>query len=112
MNLRDVVELWGITGPSPGEDDRGNELPAPTGKMATCAAHVYYSTAGVDFTGSYGRLVAVEKLRAVILDTGVDLTAVTSWVVWQGEQYRVDGVLERVARGKTHHLTLELSART
>lgn len=112
MQLRDEIELWGETGPSPGEDDRGNELPAPVGKIATCPAHVYYSTAAVNFSSDYGRLVAEEKLRAVIKDPGADLEAVSSWIVWRGEEYRVDGVLDRSARGKTHHLTLELSQRS
>ncbi|MFC5337522.1 hypothetical protein [Leucobacter denitrificans] len=112
MQLRDEIELWGETGPSPGYDDRGNELPAPVGKIATIPAHVYYSTAGVNFESGYGRLVAVEQLRAVVSDPGTDLQAVSSWIVWRGEEYRVDGVLDRSARGKTHHLTIELSQRT
>ena len=109
MNLRDKIELWGETGPSPGDDPKGNELPAPVGKLATVPAHVYYSTAGVDFNND--RLAAVEKLRAVISDPGVNLQAVSSWIVWRGEEYRVDGVLGRSGSGKTHHLTIELSAR-
>lgn len=112
MQLRDQVELWGPTGASGGTDAHGNPLPPPTGKLATVPAHVYYSTAGVNFSNNAGRLVAVEQLRAVIGPTSVDLQADVHWIVWRGDEYRLDGVLDRSARGKTHHLTFELSRRT
>lgn len=112
MQLRDQVELWGPTGASGGEDAHGNPLPPPTGKLATVPAQVYYSTAGLNFNDGYGRMVAVEQLRAIINPTTVDLQADVHWVVWRGDEYRIDGVLDRSARGSTHHMTLELSVRT
>lgn len=109
MQLRDEVELWGPTGEPGGIDDHGNPLPPPTGLLETCAAQVYYSTAALNFSDGYGRMVAVEQLRAVIGPPGIDLDADVHWIVWRGDEYRLDGVLDRSARGKTHHLTLNLT---
>ena len=109
MQLRDSVQLWGPTGESPGVDPGNNPLPPPMGLIVTVPAHVYYATAGVDFNNN--RLAAVETLRAIIPDPGFDLDALEHWVVWREVEYRLDGVLDRSARGKTHHLTLELSRR-
>ena len=112
MQLKDRVELWGPLSDSPGEDSHGNPLPPQTGLIASIPAHVYYSTASLSFDNDDARMVAAEQLRAIIPDTDVNLQADTSWLVWRGERYRVDGVMRRNARGKTHHLTLELSQRT
>lgn len=112
MQLKDRVELWGPLSDSPGEDSHGNPLPPQTGLIASIPAHVYYATAALSFSGDNARMVATEKLRAIIPDVDVTLQADEYWLIWQGERYRVDGVLQRVARGKTHHLTLDLSQRT
>ncbi len=108
MQLRDTIELWGY-GPD-GEDPYGDPIPGMPEKLKTVNAQVYFATASLEWAQAGGnRLQAIEKLRAIIEDPDVELAAGKNWIVWKGEKYSIDGVLERVARGKTHHFTLELT---
>lgn len=106
MQLRDSIEIWGN---GEGYHDGMSWVPGAPEQLATCPAHVHFSSAALTLTNNYSRFVIVEKLRVVLRDPGIDLEANDNWVVWRGEKYRIDGVLVRTARGKTHHLTLDLA---
>ena len=110
MNLGDSVQIEGVINETPGYDEQGYPLPPERGILATVAAHVFYSTSGLEI-GSSGVVVTYE-LRCIIEPPAFDILPGQHRIIWRGDYHQINGRLHRSKAGQTHHLTLNLARAT